>query len=38
MGVPDLSGTIIAGVQPDQVADNDNIRDYLDSLDFQLGF
>ena len=38
MGVPDLSGTIIAGVQPDQVTDNDNVKDYLDSLDFQLGF
>ena len=38
MGVQDLSGTIIAGLQPENVSDDDNVKDYLDSIDFQLGF
>ncbi len=36
MGVQDLSGTIIAGLQPEQVADSDNVKDYIESLEFQL--
>ena len=36
MGVQDLSGTIIAGLQPDQVKDSDVVRDYIESLEFQL--
>ena len=38
MGVSDLSGTIIAGVEPDKVAESESVKDYLDSIDFQLGF
>ena len=38
MGVDDLSGTIIAGVEPDKVAESETVRDYLDSIDYQLGF
>ena len=38
MGVQDLSGSIIAGVEPDKAAESETVKDYLDSIDFQLGF
>ena len=38
MGVQDLSGVIIAGADPEKVSETDAVKDYLDSLDFQLGF
>ena len=38
MGVQDLSGSIIAGAEPDKVSETETVKDYLDSIDFQLGF
>ena len=35
MGVPDLSGTIICGLTPDEVSTSGKVNDYLDSLEFQ---
>ena len=36
MGVQDISGTIIPGLQPEGVADSDLVKDYIDSIEFQL--
>ena len=36
MGVPDLSGTIVAGIGPDKAAESEIVKDYLESLEFQL--
>ncbi len=38
MGVADLSGSIIAGVEYDKVAESETVKAYLDSIDFQIGF
>ena len=37
MGIDDLSGTIIAGQDPDGLSESESVKDYLDSIEFQLG-
>lgn len=36
MGVQDLSGTVIPGIGPDEVAESDMVKDYIEGIEFQL--
>ena len=36
MGVQDISGTIIPALEPDKVAESDAVKDYIESIEFQL--
>ena len=36
MGVNDLSGTILCSLTPDAIDDSEKVKDYLESLEFQV--